>query len=129
MNFNCVLLIIRLAEDLKILSSWPREILLPMQLTFFEEKIVTPSWNEINHFAILNYLYQRDRLQTLLLILSGFPLEIIIKKIFSDEFRGPKVNSFNIRSKIWRQFLNTRFSVLEYQLIKEFRYLCWGFTD
>ena len=57
LNLNSILVIIKLAEGLEILLSWPWRIPLSMQLTYFWEKFVTASWNNINHFSILKYLY------------------------------------------------------------------------
>ena len=46
-NFNCVLVIIKLAQVLEILYSGLWEIPLPIQLTFFRETFITTSWNKL----------------------------------------------------------------------------------
>ena len=40
-NFNCVLLTIKLVEGLEVMVSWPWEMPLPIQLTFFGGKRLT----------------------------------------------------------------------------------------
>lgn len=47
LNFNCVPLIIKLAQVLEILFSGLWEIPLPIQLTFFRETFITTSWNKL----------------------------------------------------------------------------------
>lgn len=47
LNLDCVLLIIKLAECLEILLSWPRGIQILIQRTLFLKKFVTTSWTKL----------------------------------------------------------------------------------
>ena len=47
LNFNCVLLIIKLAEGLEFFFWRPWEIPLPKQLTFLRKKFITTSWDNL----------------------------------------------------------------------------------
>ena len=50
LNFNCVLLIMKIGQALEILLSWPWGTPLPMHLTCFGEPLVTAPWNNNNDF-------------------------------------------------------------------------------
>ena len=56
LNVKYVLSIIKVAEGIKILLPWSREISLHMQLTFLGKKFAAASWKKINHFAIEAFL-------------------------------------------------------------------------
>ena len=112
LNFSCVLLIIKLAESLEILLSWPWEIPLSMDLTCFGGKFVTTSWNKINHFPILTLFFP---------MLPFDPPENIRKPSVFWCFQGDQKGTLG-RKGLKHLYLNTLVSIQFYQLVKGFRY-------
>ena len=53
LNFNFVLLIMKIGQALEILLSWLCRTPLPMQLTCFGKSFVKAPWNNINHFCYI----------------------------------------------------------------------------
>ena len=56
-KINYILSVVKSSDGLEMLLSGPLEYLYPYNWYLFKEKFITTSWNNIDHFNILNHLY------------------------------------------------------------------------